>query len=83
MTMTNERNEAMITMHCTYPDGATSEARYGLSMYSAIRMYEQFDWPDWPIYERTLCTKSMDQANTEYGLAQLPGGTMAIGGHLF
>lgn len=35
----------MITMHCTYPDGATSEARYGMSLDAAIALYGA-DWND-------------------------------------
>jgi hypothetical protein len=35
----------VITMHCTYPDGETSEARYALPMEVAISLYGA-DWDD-------------------------------------
>jgi hypothetical protein len=36
----------MITMHCTYPDGETSEARYGLTMEAALYLLTDGVWPD-------------------------------------
>jgi hypothetical protein len=29
----------VITLHCTYPDGETSEARFGLTMEDAIALW--------------------------------------------
>ena len=37
----------MITMHCTYPDGTTAEARYGVALDDAIALYDPlFDYDD-------------------------------------
>jgi hypothetical protein len=35
----------MITIHCTHPDGETSEARYTLAMTEALQLYA----PDWTV----------------------------------
>lgn len=37
----------MTTVHITYPDGTTSEARYALTMTQVLRL-EAHDWLDGP-----------------------------------
>jgi hypothetical protein len=37
----------MITMHCTYPDGTTSEARYGMLFAEAFEAYDRFTCDGW------------------------------------
>jgi hypothetical protein len=32
----------MITVHCTYPDGETSECRYSMDLATALLLFDQF-----------------------------------------
>lgn len=32
----------MTTIHCTYPDGETSEARLAMPLHTALELYDQY-----------------------------------------
>lgn len=51
----------MITMHCQYPDGTTSEARYGMSLDDALACYDPlFDYDARP-WDRVSIEESPDE----------------------